>query len=300
MISFSAKQKNIIVLILIGLLLFAGVSAMLYPTLSNIVSLRSSLLVIEDYDSTVHQMTDNQLESRVRRMRQYNTDLAGGKKDSEYIASVTADGSALCYLDAPTIDAYLPVYYGTDDEVLQKGCGLLSDSSLPIGGKGSHAVISGHTGLPSADLLTNLDKMKISDVFYIHILNEVLAYRVDQILVVSPFQTEHLAIDPDHDYVTLLTCTPYGVNNKRLLVRGTRVAYSASEPTAAVAPQPDISANDAIENQIRKQSFTIVAVYGVVLIVYGIMCYRILKPPAKRFKRDFPWRSKYGKKREKK
>ena len=128
------------------------------------------------------------------------------------------------YIQIPSINLSLPIYHGTDDYVLQSGIGHLDWTSLPIGGEGTHCVLSGHRGLPSAKLFTNLDKLVIGDTFMIRVLNEVLTYEVDQILIVDPNDTDELKIVPGKDYCTLVTCTPYGINTHRLLVRGHRIA----------------------------------------------------------------------------
>ncbi len=133
------------------------------------------------------------------------------------------DGDGLMgYLEIPSIKVYLPVYHGTSDGVLQAGIGHLGNTSLPVGGENTHAVLSGHTGLPNARLLTDLDKLQEKDQFYLHVLDEVLAYEVDQIKVVEPDNISDIFIEDGKDYVTLVTCTPYGINSHRLLVRGTR------------------------------------------------------------------------------
>ena len=138
----------------------------------------------------------------------------------------------LGYVEVPTADIYLPFYYGTSTEVLNKGAGLVERTSLPIGGMGTHAVISAHTGLASKKLFTDLTEVKEGDIFFIHILNCDLAYKVDQIKVVLPDETDDLRIEQNHDYVTLLTCTPFGINDHRLLVRGERIDYDFSSPAA--------------------------------------------------------------------
>ena len=129
------------------------------------------------------------------------------------------------HVNIPEINVNLPIYHGTSEEVLQKGVGHLENTSLPVGGEDTHTVLSGHTGLPSAELFNNLSELEEGDEFYLHILGEVLAYKIDQIKVVEPQETSDLLIDPTKDYATLVTCTPYGVNSHRLLVRGTRIPY---------------------------------------------------------------------------
>ena len=147
------------------------------------------------------------------------------------------DGSGrMGYLEIPSIEVYLPIYHGTSEGVLQSGIGHLGNTSLPIGGENTHAVLSGHTGLPNARLLTVLDKLQEGDQFYIHVLDEILAYEVDQIKVVEPDDISDIFIEEGEDYVTLVTCTPYGINSHRLLVRGTRVPYTEEKKEHQVRP----------------------------------------------------------------
>jgi len=158
------------------------------------------------------------------------------KAHEEYMSllNITGDG-VMGFIDVPKIDQRLAVYHGTDVEVLEKGIGHLSGTSLPVGGTGSHCVLSGHRGLPTAKLFSDLDQMEVGDRFYLHVLGEVFAYEVDDIRVVKPEQTSALAIQPGQDLVTLVTCTPYGVNTHRLLLQGHRVDYSPPEVTESVA-----------------------------------------------------------------
>jgi sortase A len=158
----------------------------------------------------------------------YNNTLSGISTDTllshdSYNSLLNFDGSGIMgYLEIPKIKVRLTIYHGTDEPTLENGVGHLEGTSLPIGGNSTHCVLSGHRGLPSAKLFTDLDKLENGDLFYIYILGETHAYEVDQVLVVEPTQVESLKITPEQDYVTLLTCTPYGVNSHRLLVRGHR------------------------------------------------------------------------------
>ena len=138
-------------------------------------------------------------------------------------------GDVMGYVEIPKINVNLPIYQGTTEEVLSRGVGQLNESSLPVGGENTHTVLTGHRGLPSALMFTHLDKVEQNDIFYIHSLDKILAYKVDQIKVVLPNETEDLLVVQGQDYATLITCTPYGVNTHRLLVRGHRVPYDAGE-----------------------------------------------------------------------
>lgn len=227
------------------LLLFAaGFLLVLYPVIGNLWNSYRQHRLANTYEAAVESLDEDQYEELWEAAREYNDThspyqvpdaFAGGEEaaeeeDEEYLVyesllNVSGDG-IMGYIEIPKIDIRIPIYHGTDDEVLTKGAGHLYGSSLPVGGEGTHAVIAAHRGLPSAPLFTDLDLLEIGDLFYLYILDDILAYEVDQILVVEPEETESLVQTPGEDYVTLVTCTPYGVNTQRLLVRGHRVEYS--------------------------------------------------------------------------
>lgn len=154
--------------------------------------------------------------------------------------NLSGDGM-MGYIEVPKINIKIPIYHTTEDEVLQKAAGHLEGSSLPVGGKGTHAVISAHRGLPSATLFTDLDKLEEGDHFLLYILDDVLCYEVDKISVVEPKETDDLAVEEEKDLVTLLTCTPYGVNSHRLLVRGHRVDYETADIEEVSTPLGGVS-----------------------------------------------------------
>lgn len=185
---------------------------------------------IADYTAALEKEDTSEIEAMLKKAQDYNKALSEG--DEESVASydeLLAVTDAIGYLEIPKINVYMPIYHGIDTEVLERGIGHMPDTSLPVGGISTHCVLSGHTGLPAAKILTDLDQMKEGDLFYIHVLNETLAYKVDQIKVVLPEETDDIRIVPGKDYVTLLTCTPYGVNSHRLLVRGERTEYVPEE-----------------------------------------------------------------------
>ena len=174
-----------------------------------------------------------------KRSRKYNEQLNAaveasamqGEDGISYLDLVDV-GESIGFIEIPKIDVYLPIYSGTNEDVLQKGVGHLAESSYPIGGTSTHSVLTGHRGLPSAVLFTDLDKLEEGDVFYLHVLDEVLAYKVDQIKVVLPEETQDIGIVEGKDYCTLVTCTPYAINTHRLLVRGERAEYIPPEELA--------------------------------------------------------------------
>ncbi|MCC8046561.1 MAG: class C sortase [Clostridiales bacterium] len=224
-------------LLFIFLILAAGVAIMGYPLLSNWLCEYTASVEIASYNSVLEEQDTSGLDAMLEAAAEYNAALSGsGSSDSvsDY-DSLLALTDAIGYIEIPKIGVYLPIYHGVDDEILQKGIGHMPETSLPVGGESTHAVLSGHTGLPAAKLFTDLDQLETGDMFYIHVLNRILAYEVDQIKVVLPDETEDIRIVEGEDYVTLLTCTPYGVNSHRLLVRGTRTEYS-QEVVSVQAP----------------------------------------------------------------
>lgn len=228
--------------------------------------------VTVQYDNEVKNMSDDELDDMLRKAHQYNADLYKGISDSEDAKCLNRTGGVMCYVDVPSINVYLPVYYGTTNEVLQKGCGYLENTSLPVGGENTHSVISGHTGLPSAKMLTDLDQVEVGDMFYIHVLGEVLAYKIDNIQAVTPDTTDALRIVPGEDYVTLLTCTPYGINDKRLLVRGTRVPY---DPDALTDTDKEVitdppTTQEGLDWAVIEEIIVISAIVLAALIVFVI------------------------------
>lgn len=225
-------KKNWTMLVLV--IVFAlGLCLLLYPSVSNYVNSFHSSRVISSYEEQLSKMTPEDYKSYVKDAEDYNTKLAGmgskwvlsEKEQKEYNQLLNIGGvGVMGYIEIEKLNVSLPIYHGTSEEVLQVGVGHLAGSSLPVGGESTHAVLSGHRGLPSAKLFTHLDKLVEGDFFVLHIMNETLTYEVDQILIVEPDDTSALGITEGKDYVTLVTCTPYGINTHRLLVRGHRVS----------------------------------------------------------------------------
>ncbi len=218
--------------ILLLLIFLVGLSLLLYPTVSDYWNSLHQSRAIATYAETVADIQDDEYEEIINAARDYNNRLR--ERDthwtlteeelSDYNAQLNVSGTGVMgYIDIPSIDCTLPLYHGTDEAVLQIAVGHIEGSSLPIGGLGTHCVLSGHRGLPSARLFTDLDKLVVGNTFVIRTLDETITYEVDQILIVLPHETEALAIEEDKDLCTLVTCTPYGVNSHRLLVRGHRV-----------------------------------------------------------------------------
>ena len=233
------KKKNYIGL---GLLFLIGLSILLYPMISDAWNKHCDNILISKYSSSVSSDENSKkIDSMWKAAEKYNEQIKqesvpdafsvrDGEKDSTYESLLNLNGDGMMgYVEIPVIDVKIPIYHYTTDESLEKGAGHLFGSSLPVGGESTHAILSAHRGLPSAKLFTDLNLVKEGDVFYLHILNQTLAYEVDQIQTVLPDQTESLAITEGKDYVTLVTCTPYAVNTHRLLVRGHRTTVEAAK-----------------------------------------------------------------------
>lgn len=226
------KKNNNWTTVFLVLLLLAGVSLLLYPSLSDYWNSMHQTRAIASYAETVSQLDTAQYDEMWKAAQDYNRSLAQretafaltDEQKAAYESLLDVSGlGVMGYIEIPGIDCSLPIYHGTEESVLQIAVGHLEWSSLPVGGEGTHCVLSGHRGLPSAKLFTNLDKLAVGDTFLLRILDEVLTYEVDQILIVEPEQVDALGIVPGEDYCTLVTCTPYGINTHRLLVRGHRV-----------------------------------------------------------------------------
>jgi len=235
-------RKNLSTIILI-LIFLVGLSVMLYPSVSDAVNRKHQSRAVAGYAEEVEQLSDADYQTYFDAADAYNRQLnttpnAFYKPDlvSGYAQTLDISGTGIMgYITIPKISVELPIYHGTDEGVLQVAAGHLEGSSLPVGGASTHAVISAHRGLPSAKLFTNLDELEVGDRFTITVLNRVLTYEVDQISIVLPTEIDQLLPTEGMDYVTLMTCTPYGINTHRLLVRGKRVETTESQKHIRVA-----------------------------------------------------------------
>lgn len=274
------RQK--LVYLAVSLLFLIGVGLVLYPVVSDWYIGRHQASVVASYDEEAARLSQEQIEIELARAHAYNESLLGNvvltdpfdaeglaEQNTEYDDLLNINGdSVMGSIDIPRVDIYLPIYHTTDAEVLAKGAGHLKNSSLPVGGTGTHAIISGHTALPSAELFNNLSDVEKGDVFYIHVLNETLAYEVDQIKVVLPDNIEDLLINRNEDYVTLVTCTPYGINSHRLLVRGRRIPYEEAE---AITPVQQV------EEGFRYKSAYVAAGIVAAAILLAVILSSIIK-----------------------
>ena len=229
-------MKNKISTIILSLAFLAGLSLLLYPTASDYWNSMHASKAVADYSAEVTQLTKTQYDEIWAAAAAYNQSLRDrsgsfyltDEQKEQYASQLDVSGTGIMgYIEIPNIKLSLPIYHGTEDSVLQIAVGHLEWSSLPVGGEGTHCVLSGHRGLPSAKLFTNLDQLVEGDTFVLRVLDEVLTYQVDQILIVEPEDTDALKAEEGKDLCTLVTCTPYGVNSHRLLVRGHRIENQA-------------------------------------------------------------------------
>lgn len=273
--------KNRVITVILVLVLITGLGVLVYPFVSNMLHDRKQDEIITEYDEKLENLDQEERNAMLAEVREYNESLLGNvvltdpfdpaameKQNEEYDSILNVDGNGvMAYLEIPRIDLYEAVYHGTSDEVLARGIGHLMNTSLPVGGEGTHAVLSGHTGLPEAELFTNLEQVEEGDIFYIHVLGETLAYEADQIKVVEPSDTSDLLIEQGKDYVTLVTCTPYGINSHRLLVRGHRVPY-----TEELRDAGDAQAAEGVDGESWKEVYGRALLEGVLiaLAILGI------------------------------
>lgn len=236
-------KKGSLSTILLVFLFFIGLSLLLYPSFSDYWNSLHQTRAIADYAEKVADLDDNRYEALLEAAQRYNEALAlkedrfkiSDEEMAEYTALLNVSGNGILgYIEIPKIGCSLPIYHGTDETVLQIAIGHITGTSLPVGGVGTHSVVSGHRGLPSAKLFSDLDELAVGDQFLLRVLDETLTYEVDQILIVWPYEMEALDIDPEQDYCTLVTCTPYGINSHRLLVRGHRVENQEEAKTVRV------------------------------------------------------------------
>ncbi len=261
---YATKQKNIQITLAVSLFLIAlGIT--LYPLISTAYNSRHQSLIHTQYTQELAN-TDAQFLQQNRELAvQYNTALVPGAQQVNAFSSAAvelasvdyanllniAGNGIMGYLLIPQIGAELPIYHGTSDATLEVGVGHLLGSSLPVGGASTHTVLTGHSGMANNKMLSDLDQLEIGDVFYLEVLEETLAYQVDQIKTVLPSDTTYLGIEEASDYCTLVTCTPFGVNTHRLLVRGSRIPYSEEEKELAVSLSADKPASTWEQQYLR-------------------------------------------------
>ena len=231
------KSEKILLIIAI-IFIIVGTGIFLYPSISNYFAEKNHVEAIRNYDKMVVKIGEDSLKKEKEKAQTYNENLSGDPVHDPFVLgsgyalpenykevlNLSEDG-IMGYIQIPKISVDLPIYHGTSEEVLEKGVGHIQNTSVPIGGNSTHSVLTGHTGLPNAELFTRLDELVVGDIFYIHVLNDILTYKVYEIKVVLPDNIDELRITSGEDLVTLVTCTPYGVNSHRLLVKAERVEY---------------------------------------------------------------------------
>lgn len=236
-------KKGSISNIILILIFLVGLSLLLYPTVSDYWNAMHQSRAITEYAQQVADLNNDRYEQLWQDAGKYNQTLLtktdryelSEEEQEEYESLLNVSGNGIIgYIEIPSVNCSLPIYHGTDEAVLQVAVGHIEGSSLPTGGESTHCVLSGHRGLPSARLFTDLDKLYIGDDFILRILDETLTYEVDQILIVEPYEMDALEIEEGRDYCTLVTCTPYGINTHRLLVRGHRVENQEEAGTVRV------------------------------------------------------------------
>ena len=283
------KKKGTSILICVILALIAtGVT--LYPLVSNIVSETNRSLIETQYVKAVEKLDDSEIREARMRAQGYNATLLTvtekpytkealerAVESYDDILNIRGDG-IMGYVEIPLLGVELPIYHGTEETTLDRGVGHLLGSSLPVGGLGTHCVLTGHSGLAGQKMFSDLDKLKKGDVFYLKTLDEALAYMVLDIHTVLPEDTSQLTIDPNRDSCTLVTCTPYGVNTHRLLVRGERIEYETAVSIVEEAPVEDTPLSTWTEDYLKGVSYGLVGVASLTTVV-GILW---LKPKRKK------------------
>lgn len=268
----------------VGFILFLlGLGLFLYPTISNFLMVRSQTMVVEHYESKIKEIPKKKKEDLKEKIEAYNQQQGGvGEKAQNTEGNtVTEDGESVFdvmqamlgeevgTLSIPKIHVTLPIYQGTGEDVLQKGTGLLEGSAIPLGGKGTHTVITGHSGLPNAKIFTDLPKIKVNDVFYIQSFDEKLAYKVDQLLTVKPDETDALQAVVNKDYATLITCVPISVNSHRLFVRGHRIPFKEKQKKTV-----DKKAERAFKLDRVKEYLVFAGIIILLIILVAYLRYR--------------------------
>lgn len=278
------KKKGNFINILLVLILLVGLSLLLYPPVSDYWNSLHQTRAIASYAEEVANLDNDAYDQLWQDAASYNqslltrsnTYLLSDEQKAEYDRLLDVSGlGVMGYIEIPEIDVSLPVYHGTEESVLQIAVGHLEWTSLPVGGESTHCVLSGHRGLPSAKLFTNLDKLREGDVFMLRVLDEVLTYEVDQILIVEPQETSALHIVEGEDYCTLVTCTPYGVNTHRLLVRGHRIENLKEAKTIRVTA-----------DAIQIEPLIVAPIVAIPLLLLLLILLLLPKRPGKKYGGD--------------
>ena len=275
------KKKVITICAVVLFLMALGLT--LYPLISNYVNQKYASEIQTAYQELIQQTDDSVLQEARQRATAYNLAITPGTADAyseeslssaaeNYDSQLDIAGSGIMgYVEIPKIQVNLPIYHGTEAEVLDRGVGHLLGSSLPVGGKSTHTILSGHSGMASQKMFTNLEQLVPGDVFYLNVLGETLAYQVTEINTVLPYETDLLGIVPGEDLCTLVTCTPYGINTHRLLVRGSRIPYEEAAVLYEEAASTEPAASTWEAKYLQGVLLGCAAAGGVSVVVFLVM-----------------------------
>lgn len=288
------NKKRYIPTIIFIFVVIVGVSVMLYPVMLNFINSKRETHIIEEYSDKVKELRQANYDYLFEEARKYNQDLTNDNivdafskdnsiENEEYnkLLNINNDG-VIGYIKIPKIDVNIPIYHGTSTKVLEKGIGHFEKSSLPVGGDGTHSILPGHRGLPSSRLFSDLNQLQEGDLFYIYVLDQILAYKVDKISVVDPDDIENLKMEEGQDYVTLVTCTPYAINTHRLLVRGTRITYNEEE-LKSIKVNKKLSTSDI--TLIGGLITVVIVIISSIIIIKKIKIYNKTHPIVKKEKK---------------
>lgn len=277
-------MKKGLLIALCLLIILAGTGCVLYPLVSNYLYETRQDTIITEFQDAIGELDTTEKEAALAMAAEYNSTLLNSTAiltdpfrlsdyeldDERYQSTLNPNGDSIMgYVEVPKISIKLPIYHGTEENTLEKGVGHLLNSSLPVGGEGTHTVLTGHTGLSGKRIFTDLTKMQEGDLFLLHILGDTLVYEVDQIAVVLPYETELLRIQRGKDYATLLTCTPFGINDHRLLVRGKRIPYQPEVLEKIEETQKEETAQESkwMEEYLHALAVGFLCVSGVILLL---------------------------------
>ncbi|SEP75157.1 sortase A [Lachnospiraceae bacterium RM5] len=266
-------MKRLLYKIITSIIFIAGLLVIIYPFYMDYRNQKKQKEVIVEYKNTIGKMTDEEMNELLEEAEKYNEELSKHGESRFYDDNITegyedildpSGRGIIGYIIIPKIEVELPIYHGTKESILQVAAGHLKGSSFPIGGESTHSVIAGHRGLPTASLFTHIDELKKGDYFEITVLNRTVTYEVDDISVVKPEEIKNLKIVEGQDYTTLLTCTPYGINTHRLLVRGKRIL-------------DEEKVHEVIKDEINKVSDLMMISIIIVIFIIGYICFRIVR-----------------------
>lgn len=284
-------KKRILLHVLFLIFFLIGIGAAAYPAFGNWYTEQKRSVVLTEYEKALAKIEDADLTDAFKQAEIYNDALFIGETDEEErpdygeLLCTTEDG-IMGYVEIPAIQIRLPIYHGCTENELSKGAGHLPSSSLPVGGKSTHAVLAAHSGRADSKMFTDLDQVKEGDLIYLYVLNKTLTYEVDQITVTTPGDTDAIQIIDGEDLLTLLTCTPYGTNTHRLLVRGYRIfpdeTLSASKPSEAKSEHTDTAVHRSTWTNEYRNGLTEGLLFALLILLISVFLYGIIRLKAKR------------------